>query len=418
MYAMTAAHPTLPIPSYARVRNPANGREVLVRVNDRGPFVAGRIVDLSYAAALKLDLLRGVAPVELERITFEEIRTGAWRGASPRLAALAPRAAPAVAATTTAAVDVPAQDVAFAVAPMTLAPSPPPSAAPAPGLAPTPIEASRGFWVQLGAFRERDGAESFRRRVGADGESAWLEPLPRDLRRRVALPRPGRAVCEPRRGRGRGAACARRAGRRADRRRAAVSFSPRDAIVPRQTIVFTGHMVDAPGRATPRFPAARVDAAARRIDAALAALDAGREDLAFTQGAAGGDLLFAEACLARGVPLRLLLPLAEAEFVAASILPVVDGAAWHARYRAVVAALAEPPREAPTDLGPLPAGDDPFVRANLWLLDSALAFGAERLRCICLWDGGGGDGPGGTRHLVEAVRAAGGRIIRIDTNAL
>ena len=80
MYAMTAAHPTLPIPSYARIRNPANGREVLVRVNDRGPFVAGRIVDLSYAAAFKLDLLRGVAPVELERITFDDIRTGAWRG--------------------------------------------------------------------------------------------------------------------------------------------------------------------------------------------------------------------------------------------------------------------------------------------------------------------------------------------------
>jgi len=79
MYAMTAAHPTLPIPSYARIRNPANGREVVVRVNDRGPFHAGRIVDLSYTAALKLDLLRAVAPVELTRITFDDIRTGAWR---------------------------------------------------------------------------------------------------------------------------------------------------------------------------------------------------------------------------------------------------------------------------------------------------------------------------------------------------
>ena len=55
MYAMTAAHPTLPIPSYARVRNPANGREIVVRVNDRGPFHPGRIIDLSYTAALKLD---------------------------------------------------------------------------------------------------------------------------------------------------------------------------------------------------------------------------------------------------------------------------------------------------------------------------------------------------------------------------
>jgi rare lipoprotein A len=79
MFAMTAAHPTMPIPSYARVKNPANGRSVVVRINDRGPFHEGRIVDLSYAAAWKLDLLRGVAPVELERITFSEIREGTWR---------------------------------------------------------------------------------------------------------------------------------------------------------------------------------------------------------------------------------------------------------------------------------------------------------------------------------------------------
>jgi len=54
MYAMTAAHPVLPIPSYARVTNPANGRSVVVRVNDRGPFHGERIIDLSYAAAWKL----------------------------------------------------------------------------------------------------------------------------------------------------------------------------------------------------------------------------------------------------------------------------------------------------------------------------------------------------------------------------
>ncbi len=78
MYAMTAAHPTMPIPSYARVRNPKNGKEVIVRINDRGPFHSTRIIDLSYTAALKLDLLRGVAEVEVERITYEDIRTGAW----------------------------------------------------------------------------------------------------------------------------------------------------------------------------------------------------------------------------------------------------------------------------------------------------------------------------------------------------
>jgi rare lipoprotein A len=82
MFAMTVAHPTLPIPSYARISNPANGRSVVVRVNDRGPFHTGRIVDLSYAVAWKLDLLGAVAPVELERITFEKIRDGSWRRAS------------------------------------------------------------------------------------------------------------------------------------------------------------------------------------------------------------------------------------------------------------------------------------------------------------------------------------------------
>ena len=57
MYAMTAAHKTLPIPVYVRVKNLSNGRSVVVKVNDRGPFIGGRIIDLSYAAAQKLDII-------------------------------------------------------------------------------------------------------------------------------------------------------------------------------------------------------------------------------------------------------------------------------------------------------------------------------------------------------------------------
>jgi rare lipoprotein A len=91
MYAMTAAHKTLPLPSYVRVRNPANGREAIVRVNDRGPFVDGRVIDLSYAAANRLGFLAGVAPVEIERITNEDVRTGAWRrGAGTQVASATP----------------------------------------------------------------------------------------------------------------------------------------------------------------------------------------------------------------------------------------------------------------------------------------------------------------------------------------
>jgi rare lipoprotein A len=166
MYAMTAAHPTLPIPSYARIRNPANGRVVIVRINDRGPFHAGRIVDLSYVAALKLDLLRGVAPVELERITPDEIRTGAWRregDSATRVAAARPIVAPAelaLVSTSPATVASPAPIVADA----------------APAVRPS-TDAARGFWIQLGAFRERDGAQSFLRHVGADNDAGWLAPM-------------------------------------------------------------------------------------------------------------------------------------------------------------------------------------------------------------------------------------------------
>jgi rare lipoprotein A len=152
MYAMTAAHPTMPLPSYARVRNIANDREVIVRVNDRGPFVKGRVIDLSYTAALKLGLLRGVGIVEVERITNEDIASGAWRrGAAP----IAP-------ATAVARVEPPAR---------TEAPTPL-AAPPVPGSA-APIEP--GFWVQLGAFRQRDGALDFQRKVAA--ELDWIAPL-------------------------------------------------------------------------------------------------------------------------------------------------------------------------------------------------------------------------------------------------
>jgi rare lipoprotein A len=70
MYAMTAAHKTLPLPSYARVTNLKNGKSIVVRINDRGPFVANRLIDLSYSAAARLDMLReGTTLVEVRALT-------------------------------------------------------------------------------------------------------------------------------------------------------------------------------------------------------------------------------------------------------------------------------------------------------------------------------------------------------------
>jgi rare lipoprotein A len=198
MNAMTAAHKTMPLPSYARVRNPKNGREIVVRINDRGPFVAGRIIDLSYAAAMKLGVAGGVSPVEVERITFEDIRTGAWqrggRGAPPQppgvetpptAVAAAPgtaeaRTQPAAGIRSPDMTSVPAVAVATVPAPMAPDDRPderPPAVAastPAPD-APVASVVPRGFWVQLGAFRERDGVESFRQHLAS--EIDWLAPV-------------------------------------------------------------------------------------------------------------------------------------------------------------------------------------------------------------------------------------------------
>ena len=73
MYAMTAAHKSLPLPTYVKVRNLRNNKTITVRVNDRGPFVHNRIIDLSYAAALKLDMVAdGTSLVEVTAISFDK----------------------------------------------------------------------------------------------------------------------------------------------------------------------------------------------------------------------------------------------------------------------------------------------------------------------------------------------------------
>lgn len=86
MYEMSAAHTTMELPSYARVTNLENGKSVIVRVNDRGPFLHSRVIDLSYAAATKLGYAgKGTARVKVERITRAQIASGKWKKGSPLL---------------------------------------------------------------------------------------------------------------------------------------------------------------------------------------------------------------------------------------------------------------------------------------------------------------------------------------------
>jgi len=178
-------------------------------------------------------------------------------------------------------------------------------------------------------------------------------------------------------------------------------------------------MIDLPGRALPRFPAHKEAGAAVRICAVLDQLCAAPEDLALTQGACGGDILFTEACLARGVPVCWLQPFREPDFIRNSVLR--GGEDWHRRYQLARAGLAGPIRSMPDELGD-PSEDSPalspYERCNLWLLDTALACGPDRVRFICLWDGGGGDGPGGTAHMLGEVQRRAGQVIWIDTRHL
>jgi rare lipoprotein A len=159
MYAMTAAHTTLPIPSYARVTNLANGRSVVVRVNDRGPFIDSRLIDLSYSAAHRIGVLAGgSAMVEVETIIPGTAMAAAPRSVAP--AAPTPEPAP--------------------VAPAPVAVPPPEMPAGAPQI---PVTAeSSGFYLQLAAFGSKSNAENFleRMRTQVPGPADNLHVYARD----------------------------------------------------------------------------------------------------------------------------------------------------------------------------------------------------------------------------------------------
>ncbi len=186
--------------------------------------------------------------------------------------------------------------------------------------------------------------------------------------------------------------------------------------MPGKVFLFSGHMIDAPGRREPRFPADREGVAAKAISDQLEALGAGSFDLGLCGGACGGDLLFAEACLARDMPVELRIPSAVPEFLENSV--AFAGASWVDRFYQV----ADDPKVRllvmSDEFGPLPPGSDPYERVNLWQLECALSFGAKKLRFICLWNGQGGTGPGGTGHMVESVKQRCGKVYILETGSL
>lgn len=185
---------------------------------------------------------------------------------------------------------------------------------------------------------------------------------------------------------------------------------------PRYIFLFSGHMIDKPGRKPPRFPEDKEPDAVKKITRQLDELGAGQKDLALCGGACGGDLLFAEACLQRGLQLEIRIPFPEPLFLKESV--GFAGNPWRDRFYRV----KENPQTKlfilPEELGPLPKGSNPYERNNLWQLYTAMSKGLKKVKFICLWDGKGGDGPGGTKHMHDVVERHSGHVYVIDTNKL
>ena len=184
--------------------------------------------------------------------------------------------------------------------------------------------------------------------------------------------------------------------------------------LPRKVLLFSGHMIDAPNRLDPRFPPDKEAIAADAIAKTLAEVGAGLADLAICGGACGGDLLFAEAALARRSTLELYIPLRQEEFLANSI-DFAD-ANWRLRFFAVKSRAAL--HVTPDELGLIAADQDVYERNDLHMLEAATRFGSEKLNFICLWNGQGTDGPGRMHHLMQEVRHRGGRVYWLDTTRL
>jgi rare lipoprotein A len=166
MYGMTAAHKTLPLPAYVRVTNLQNGRSCVVRVNDRGPFVGNRIIDLSYTAAAKLDMLRdGTAMVEVR--TLQPLEPALDTHLTVASVGGLPLASPPAA--TAAAPPASAPSVSPPV-PLTSPPAATLAAAP-PVIKPAPVTSTpvRTLFVQAGAFAAPDNAQRLADKLRAEG---------------------------------------------------------------------------------------------------------------------------------------------------------------------------------------------------------------------------------------------------------
>jgi len=188
-----------------------------------------------------------------------------------------------------------------------------------------------------------------------------------------------------------------------------------------RVVLFTGHRIDAPDRQKPRFPPDKEAVAREAIKNALAIEKEkpGGVAVGIAGGASGGDILFHEVCGELGIPTEFFLGIPRDSFVVASVAPA--GPRWVERFDRI---NVKPNRRQLSNSAELPRwlrsrpNYDVWQRNNLWMLHNALARGRQRTTLIALWDGGKGDGPGGTEHMIGKAMARGAKTVILDTRKL
>jgi hypothetical protein len=194
------------------------------------------------------------------------------------------------------------------------------------------------------------------------------------------------------------------------------------ASVAKRVLLFTGHMIDAPGRAEPRFPPDKADVAKQKIAEAVAAEQqvAGGIAYGIAGCASGGDILFHQVCEAMNIPTRIFLALPREDYIRESVAPA--GPQWIEEFNRLVKARPVRVMCQSKDL-PRWLQDKPdyniWQRNNLWNLHNALAAaGGDNVTLIALWNGATGDGAGGTADMVQKAQERGAKTIILDTKKI
>ena len=178
-------------------------------------------------------------------------------------------------------------------------------------------------------------------------------------------------------------------------------------------ILFTGHMIDAPGRAQLRFPQDKELMARAAIRAKLLQVlnRSAKGVRGLAGGACGGDILFHELCREFDIQTDMYLALPVNEFLEQSV--AFAGPSWVSRFKKLM-------EQVPVHI--LPARDNQqenvWERTNKWMLDTSLKDGGEHLALIALWDGKSGDGSGGTEHMIHVATGKGASSEIIDITRL